>query len=102
MKTKSLTLLCALAIVLGSTAGSSAASAKESISKGADVLIVRPLGFVSTLVGGTLFLVSLPVTAINKTVKPTADRLVVGPAKPPSKGPSATWTPWLIRDQSGG
>lgn len=81
MKTKSVTLLCALAIGLAGTAGSAAAPVKETINKATDIVIVRPLGFTSMLVGSVLFVVSLPVTAITKTVKPTAKALVVEPAR---------------------
>lgn len=47
----------------------------------ADVLVVRPLCFVSTLVGSALFVVALPVAAISKSTRQTAHALVVQPAR---------------------
>jgi hypothetical protein len=46
----------------------------------ADALVVRPACLVATVVGSAVFLVALPVAAISKSVKKTADALVVKPA----------------------
>ena len=47
----------------------------------ADVLVVRPVCFVATIVGSALFLVALPVAAISKSTDKTAHALVVRPAE---------------------
>jgi len=47
----------------------------------ADVVIVRPVCLVATIIGSVFFVVSLPIAAISKSVKTTADVLVVNPAK---------------------
>ncbi len=46
----------------------------------ADTLIVRPLGLIATVVGGAVFVVSLPFSAIGGNTKPAYDRLVAEPA----------------------
>ena len=89
MKTTVTSLVCAAAIGVGSYTCSAAENQNEPsvVTKAADAVIVRPLGFTSVLVGSALFTVSLPVTAILKKVKPTADLLVVKPAKATFKRP---------------
>ena len=47
----------------------------------ADALVVRPACLVATVVGSAVFVVALPAAAISKSVKKTADTLVVKPAK---------------------
>jgi hypothetical protein len=44
-----------------------------------DLLIARPFGLATTLLGTALFLVSLPVTAITKNTQTAADTLVEPP-----------------------
>ena len=46
-----------------------------------DVLVVRPLALVSTVVGATLFIVSFPFAALGGNVKAAANKMVVEPAK---------------------
>jgi hypothetical protein len=46
----------------------------------ADALLVRPLGLVATLVGGVLFVVALPFSALGGNVNEVGQRLVVDPA----------------------
>ena len=92
------TLLCLIAIVLSginqspaqenSTAPQKPAAEKPStIVKVADAVAVRPICFLSTLVGSTLFVVGLPISAAIKQTKPAADALVVRPAKATFKRP---------------
>ncbi len=45
-----------------------------------DVLVLRPLGFTGFALGTTLFLVSLPLTAVTGSVGTTKDKLVDYPA----------------------
>lgn len=46
-----------------------------------DVLLVRPLGLVSVVVGTAVFIVALPFSALGRNVKASAKKLVVEPAK---------------------
>ncbi len=46
-----------------------------------DVLVVRPLSFVATVLGSALFVLSLPVAAISKSTPETAEALVMRPAR---------------------
>lgn len=52
-----------------------------------DVVVARPLWFAATVVGGALFVVSLPVAALSKSVDQTAKTLVVKPAHATFKRP---------------
>ena len=45
----------------------------------ADVVIIRPLGLVSVVIGSALFVVALPFTIPAQGVKMTARKLVVEP-----------------------
>jgi hypothetical protein len=47
----------------------------------ADALVVRPLGFVATVLGSALFVVALPVAAISGSTHETAEALVLKPAR---------------------
>ena len=79
MKT-TVTVLCIVTLLLAC----SPASAQDNPSGGAvaiDAVLGRPACFVATIVGSALFLIALPVAATSKTVKRTADALVVTPAK---------------------
>ena len=46
----------------------------------ADALVIRPACFVATVLGSAVFVVALPAAAISKSVKKTANTLVVKPA----------------------
>jgi hypothetical protein len=81
MKTKLMTLVCVLAITLGSATPSMASGDYGALETVADVLVVRPGCFVATIVGSVIFVVALPVAAISKSVNKTANVLVVQPAK---------------------
>ena len=80
MKAKIVTAICVLAISLGCAASSSAGESGGAMEVAADALVVRPACFVATVVGSAVFLVALPAAAISKSVKKTADTLVVKPA----------------------
>jgi hypothetical protein len=45
-----------------------------------DAVVIRPACLLATVLGSAIFVVSLPVAAISKSVKKTADTLVVKPA----------------------
>ncbi len=59
----------------------SAVDADQTVTIAADVLVVRPVCLVATILGSALFVVALPVAATSKSIKPTARALVVAPAK---------------------
>lgn len=46
-----------------------------------DVVVVRPACLAVTVAGAAFFVVALPVAAISKSVRPTANALMVKPAK---------------------
>jgi hypothetical protein len=46
----------------------------------ADALVVRPACLAATVVGSAVFVVALPAALISKSVKKTANTLVVKPA----------------------
>ena len=81
MRAKLLTIICVLAVGLGSAASSSAAEESNPLEVAADAIVVRPACLVATVVGSAVFVVALPAALISKSVKKTADALVVKPAK---------------------
>lgn len=46
----------------------------------ADLILVRPLGFVATLAGSAVFIVSIPFSAIGGNTEEAWESLVVSPA----------------------
>jgi len=79
MKTKLMTIVCVLAVFLAGTSSSFARTDPAMVV--ADVLVVRPMCFVATIVGSVFFVVSLPIAVTSKSVNRTADVLVKGPAE---------------------
>jgi hypothetical protein len=77
MKTKLITIVCLLAFCLSSVP----CSATDDLTVAADIIVMRPVCFVATILGTALFVVSLPVSAPSRSVKKTAHWLVVRPAK---------------------
>jgi hypothetical protein len=80
MKTKLITAVCALAI-LSMGANTASASSDDDLKVAADTLVVRPVCLAATVVGSALFVVSLPIAAISRSIKKTAHVLVVVPGK---------------------
>ena len=80
MKAKLLITICVVAVSLGSVASSSATENSGPLEVTADALVVRPACLVATVIGSAVFVVALPVAAISKSVKKTANTLVVKPA----------------------
>lgn len=82
-KTSLLAVVFFLAIFLTtSTAALAAAQMSDEPSAtaiAADVVIIRPLGIISLVMGSALFVVSLPFTIPAQGVKMTAQKLVVEP-----------------------
>ena len=81
MRAKLLTIICVLAVGLGSAASSSASESAGPLEVAADAIVVRPACLVATVIGSAVFVVALPAAAISKSVKKTGDTLVVKPAK---------------------
>lgn len=80
MKTKLISALCAAAILSMGVNTASAAS-DDDLKVAADTLVVRPVCLVATVIGSGLFVVSLPIAAISRSVKKTAHVLVIRPAR---------------------
>lgn len=54
----------------------------ETVTAGSmtiDILLIRPLGIVATVVGSTIFVVTLPFSALGGNVKKAGKKLVVEP-----------------------
>ena len=81
MRTKAITIVCAAAIGLATTTPAFASPEPDPAVVAADALIMRPLLFATTVAGSAVFLVCLPVAAISKSIKSTAQALVVTPAQ---------------------
>jgi len=86
MKSKLLTIVCLLALSLGSV-NSSRASDDNSLFVVGDVAIVRPGCFLATILGSVVFVVALPFAATSKSIRATADVLVIHPANATFKRP---------------
>ena len=80
MKAKLVTTLCVLGISLGGVASSSASEDSGPLTVVADAVVIRPACLVATVLGSAFFVVSLPIAAASKSVKKTANTLVVKPA----------------------
>jgi hypothetical protein len=87
MKAKLVTTICVLAICLGGVASGRASENSGPLTVTVDALVVRPGCLVATVLGSAVFVVALPVAAISKSVKKTADTLVVKPADATFKRP---------------
>jgi len=81
MKNKLITSLFLAAFAVPATNSSFARTRPDPAIVVADAIVVRPLCFVATIVGSVFFVVSLPIAATSRSVKPTADALVVTPAR---------------------
>jgi len=81
MKTRLLIALCILAVSRVGLAPTRASDEKDPVWVITDAVLVRPACFAVTAVGSVFFVVSYPIAAVSKSVKQTADTLVVKPAK---------------------
>jgi len=72
-------LAIACAIIVGALPASASPRNVTSTEVAADVLVVRPLCFVSAVIGSVVFVVTLPVTAPCHGVCEAADVLVARP-----------------------
>jgi hypothetical protein len=80
MKTKLIAAICAAAM-LSMGVNTASASTDDDMKIAADTLVVRPVCLAATVVGSGLFVISLPIAAISRSVKRTAHFLVVRPAR---------------------
>jgi hypothetical protein len=80
MRTRAITIVCATAIGLATATPTFASPEREPVVVALDALVMRPALFAATVAGSALFVVCLPVAAISKSVKPTAQVLVGTPA----------------------
>jgi hypothetical protein len=79
MKTKLMIFLAVISLALGST--SARADEDDGFSIIADAVVARPACLAATIVGSAFFVLILPFSAASKSVRATADALVVTPAK---------------------
>ncbi len=77
MRKAFLTLVAAIALV----AVSGPAFGASELDIPVDVLLVRPVTLVGTVLGTALFVVSLPFAIPSGSVKLTAEKLIVAPFK---------------------
>ena len=80
MRAKLLTTICVLAAFFYTSTSNAEDQSFGPMETAADALIVRPACLVATVVGSAVFVVALPAALLSKSVKKTADALVVKPA----------------------
>ena len=81
--TAMLVIVTLVAMTFAGAAGAAVIGEDNQVTAGkmaADALIVRPLGFVATVVGSVLFVVALPFSALGGNIGEVGQRLVVDPA----------------------
>jgi hypothetical protein len=87
VKRRFLTTVCAVAIGAHSVTVISAAEPDKGGGAALDVLVARPLCLGATVLGSALFVASLPFSIPAKSVKRSADALVVQPGRATFKRP---------------
>jgi|SwirhirootsSR2_FD_contig_41_3651528_length_509_multi_1_in_0_out_0_2 hypothetical protein len=95
MKSKIMVVICVMGLILIGTPRSFASNGEPTANPGSvvvDALLVRPACFVATIVGGALFIISLPVAVPSKSVHRVAKSLVVKPADATFKRPLGDFT----------
>lgn len=75
-----LVLVCAVGAPPALAAGSYAASTPSAAAMGVDVLLIRPVSLVATVLGTGLFVISLPFSLLGQNVDEAAAALVGEPA----------------------
>jgi hypothetical protein len=94
---QSTVLLIALSLVLiplGSQVLAQAEVDEANPSAGSmtyDLFVLRPLGAVATIAGSVVFVLSLPFTAISKTIPTASEKLVKDPFHFTMTRPLGTW-----------
>ena len=92
MKRRIVITLVSLFLLAASTPRIQAFDDYSFESVAADALVVRPMGFVATVIGSALFVVALPVAAISGSTHQTAEALVMKPARFTFKRPMGDMT----------
>ena len=88
MKRKLLLVICVLALVMAGVPRSMASSrSPDPGAVAADAILVRPFCLLATVVGGAIFVISLPVAVPTKSVHRAADSLVGKPWRSTVKRP---------------
>ena len=77
MKKKTITVVLSCLILM--QAPFAFADTDDAFVAAADVVVARPLGFASIIVGAALLIVAMPFALTSGTVKETADTLVADP-----------------------
>lgn len=94
---QSTVLLIALSLVLipvGSQVMAQAEVEEANPSAGSmtyDLLVMRPLGAVATVLGSAVFVLSIPFTAISDTIPTATEKLVTDPYHFTVTRPLGTW-----------
>jgi len=81
MKKQLIAIVCTAAVGLATSTPTFASLEHDPAAVAGDALVLRPALFAATIAGSAVFLVALPFAAISKSVKSTAQSLVVAPAK---------------------
>ena len=79
MKNKIVSVLCGTILGLGTATPALAHTDPDQAFF--DAVLGRPVGFAATIVGGAVFVVSLPFTAASGSIKSSADSLVGKPGR---------------------
>jgi hypothetical protein len=80
MKTKVLTAVCVVALLMSGT-GRALAQEDPGVDMLADFIVVRPACLVATIIGSAFFVLSLPISAASGSVKQAKHILVCAPAR---------------------
>jgi len=81
MKRRLFTAILVSAFVVACPAPAAAAPEDSGMAMVMDVVVARPLCLAATAIGSVFFVVSLPFAASTKSVKRSAQALVIEPAK---------------------
>jgi hypothetical protein len=60
-----------------------------------DVLVARPISLLATAAGAVLFVASLPIAAVSRSVSSTSETLVAAPARDLFTRPVGDLDGWL-------
>jgi hypothetical protein len=74
-------IVVALCVVIALVVVSGSAFGSDEMDIPVDVLVIRPVTLVGTVLGTALFIVSLPFSIPSGSVKMTANKLIVAPFK---------------------
>ncbi len=78
-KMKKIFIISLTLLVVSTPALTFAMDEEKDISIAVDALLVRPLGLVSIAIGGSIFVISLPFTAISGSIGKATNILILRP-----------------------